>query len=73
MQILILSIILVSLDVQANLRETSPFFVCPNYQMALVSTFCSNIYSTWHVKLCVELEYSFDKNGNSPSEITLTH
>jgi len=38
----------VLLDVQANLPETSPFFVCPN-------GFCrhlfSNVYSTWDVQL----------------------
>jgi hypothetical protein len=42
----------VLLDVQANLPETSPFFVCPNgfgEHLALVSTFISNVYSTWDV------------------------
>ena len=46
MQIPNLFAIAVLLDVQANLPETSPFFVCPNGFGEYLS---SNVYSTWDV------------------------
>jgi hypothetical protein len=38
----------VLLDVQANLPETSPFFVCPN---GFGEHLFSNVYSSWDVYL----------------------
>ena len=49
----------VLLVVQANLPETSLFFVCPK---GFGEHLFSNVYSTWDVKLCVEHEYSCSVN-----------
>jgi len=46
MYIPILLNISVLLDVQANLPETSPFFVCPN---GFGEYLFSNVYSIWDV------------------------
>ena len=54
----ILFIISVFLDVKANLPETSPFLFA---QMALVSTFFSNVYSTWDV-YCITMEMVQDSS-----------
>ena len=43
----------VLLDVQANLPETSPFFVCPN---GFAEYLFSNVYGTWDVQLYSEGE-----------------
>ena len=41
-----LFMILVLLDVKANLPETSPFFICPN---GCTEQLSSNAYDTWNV------------------------
>ena len=42
----------VLLDVEANLPETSPFFVCPN---GFGEHLFSNVYNTWDVRITLVL------------------